>query len=218
MGDRVRLGEVLVAAGSIVLAVLLVIGAWFEVAEATVKNTRGNAAAFVAAGTTGATELGWFALLLAGAGAASALWYIVRVLTAKTTERPMLQAPIAYAWGALAFIALFVRLVIAVPDYEFELAGETLAVPMTVTSGGWIGLAAGWMIVVGLWIAMSDDRVAAKGPKARTAALLASITTRPAPPATGGAPSPDASVVADDALPVEDAPFNPSIRPSGGTA
>lgn len=219
MGDRVRVGEVLTAAGAIVLTVLLFVGVWFEVAEATVVTARGNGAAFVAAGTAGATQLGWFAFLLACASAASALWFTVRAITSKTTERPMLQGPVAYTFALFALIALFIRLVVAVPDYDFTVpGGETLSVPMSVASGGWVALAAVWLIVVGLWTAMSDDRVNAKGPRARTAALLGGIPVRPAPPANGGAPEADASVVADDALPTEDTPFNPSIRPSGGPA
>lgn len=218
MGDRVRVGELLTAAGAIVLAVLLVVGAWFEIGETTVTNERGNGAGFVAAGTAGAAHLGWFALLLVGASALSALWFMVRVLTSKTTERPLLQGPVAYTFAVFALIALFIRLVIAVPDYDFALAGETVSVPMAVAPGGWVAFGAVWFIVVGLWTAMSDDRTTAAGPRARTAALLATVTTRPAPPAGGATPSSDASVVADDALPTDDAPFNPSIRPSGGPA
>lgn len=220
MGDRVRVGELLTAAGAIVLTVLLVVGVWFEVDEATVTVRDGAGAVFVAAGSAGARSLGWFALLLVAASAASALWFLYRVLTSTTTERPMLQAPVAYAWAAIAFLALVVRLVIAVPGYELDVPGTDAAVtvPLSVAPGGWVAFAAVWVIIVGLWVAMSDDRVDAEGPKARTAALLASITTRPAPPALGGTPSPDASVVADDALPTEDPSFNPSIRPSGGTA
>lgn len=218
MGDRVRVGELLTAAGAIVLTVLLIVGVWFEIDESTVTFRDGAGAAFVAAGTAGARQIGWFAFLLAAASAASALWFMARVLASKTTERPLLQAPVAYAWAIFALVALFVRLVVAVPDYDLDLAGETVAVPMSVAPGAWVAFAAVWLIVVGLWIAMSDDRTTAKGPRARTAALLGSITTRPAPPAHGGAPGSDASVVADDALPTEDAPFNPSIRPSGGPA
>lgn len=234
MGDRIRLGEVLAAIGSIGLIVLLAFGTWYDFsgdggASTVAVGAPAYAALFTASGSVGATYLGWFALLVAIASAVSGLWFVVRSATSRTTERPMLQGPVAYAFTLLAFIVVGLRLLLGNPEYTFDRsdlpfdlpagAKATIdGIPLDVAPGAWLALFAIWVLLVGLWIAMSDDRTTAKGPKARTAALLGSITTRPAPPAHGGAPGSDASVVADDALPTEDAPFNPSIRPSGGPA
>lgn len=233
MGDRIRLGEVLAAIGSIGLTVLLLFGTWYDFsgedgAGTVAVGAPAYAALFTASGSVGATYLGWFALLVAIASAASGLWFVVRSATSRTTERPMLQGPVAYAFSFLAFVVVGLRLLLGNPEYTFEPselpngpgaeALKQIGVPLDVAPGAWLALFAIWVLIVGLWIAMSDDRVHAKGPRARTAALLASITTRPAPPSDGGAPGSDASVVADDALPTEDTPFNPSIRPSGGPA
>lgn len=234
MGDRIRLGEVLAAVGSIVLIVQLLFGTWYDFTgdggSGTVAvGAPAYAALFTATGSVGASYLGWFALLLAGASAASGLWFVVRSVTSRTTERPMLQGPVAYAFTLLAFIVVGLRLLLGNPEYTIEpsqlpagVRGGArefdLSIPLHVAPGAWVALFAIWVLLVGLWVAMSDDRVHAKGPRARTAALLGGIATRPAPPANGGSPDSDASVVADDALPTEETPFNPSIRPSGGPA
>lgn len=226
MGDRVRVGEVLAAIGAIGLAFLLAFGAWYDYES---QPVRAGGDLYVLSGAVGSRYLGWFALLTAAASAASGLVFLARVITSRTTERPMLQAPVAYAFSAFALLVVGLRLILGDPKVTLQASSlasdlrdsglESLPLETSVALGGWLGLAAIWLIVVGLWIAMSDDRVHAKGPKARTAALLSTVTTRPAPPAGNGGPDADASVVADDALPSEDdLPFNPSIRPSGGPA
>lgn len=236
MGDRIRLGELLAGIGAIGLTVLLLVGSWFQF-EGGVGQFEGGAGipadgapayAAITAGSVGSRHLGWFILLLAGLAAASTLWYLVRALTAKSTERPMLMAPVAYFFALFGFIAMGLRLLLGNPEYTFDAsdidapAGTVLvpdlAIPLDVAPGGWLGLFAIYVIVVGVWLSMSDERTDSAGARARTRALLAGVVTRPAAP-VGGHPHPlsDAGAVADDAVGTD--PDRPSSnRPSGGPA
>ncbi len=235
MGDRVRVGELLAAIGTIGLALLLAFGGWFEYQTPALTAPApdgGPGTRYAITGAAGASSLGWFALLTAVASAAAGVVYLLRVLTAKTTERPMLQGPVAYAFSLLALIAVGLRLAFGEPkvvlkaaDLDPALGGGQfvgLALPTDVALGGWLGLASIFLLVVGLWVAMSDERTESKGARARTQALLASVTPRQVPAALAGAhPGSDAGVVADDAIPT-DPPAAPadssSNRPSGGPA
>ncbi len=235
MGDRVRVGELLAAIGSIGLALLLAFGAWFdyESPPVTVRGAGGGPGgeAFALSGAVGSRYLGWFALLLAAAAAFAGLIYLARVLTSKTSERPMLQAPVAYAFALIALIALTLRLLFGNPTVTLKAADVDpalgagqfvgLALPTDVALGGWLGLASVFLIVVGTWHAMADERTKSKGARARTEALLAGVTPRAAPLAIAGShPSSDASVVADGAAPTDPSedPLSPPNRPSGGPA
>ncbi|MBJ7472169.1 MAG: hypothetical protein JHD16_12760 [Solirubrobacteraceae bacterium] len=233
MGDRVRVGEVLAAIGSIGLALLLAFGAWFDYESPPVRTSGpGESSVFVLSGAVGARALGWFAVLIAAAAAAAGLVYLFRVLTSKTTQRPMLQAPVAFAFGLLAFFALVFRLVVNSPTVTLK-AGDLdpaleagqfvgLALATDVTFVGWLGLMSATAIMVGTWHAMADDRTTSKAARQRTRDLLDAIPVRPAPPVLAGAhASSDASIVADDQVPTyaDDRTDPPSsTSPSGGPA
>ncbi len=236
MGDRVRVGELLAAIGTIGLGLLLAFGAWFEFDSSKLGPDRNAAKEFPAmaeyavTGAVGSSALGWFVQLIAAAAVVAGLVYLFRVLTSRTTERPLLQAPVAYALGALAVIVLALRLWLGDPEYTLSAAelgfdlqsmGE-FTLPTDVALGGWLGLLSAFLIVVGTWIAMSDERTQSKGARARTATLLADMTVRPAPAVFAGShPGTDAGASADDALPTDPPDGSPdpsSTRPSGGPA
>ncbi len=196
MSDRVRTGELLAAIGAVGLSVLLAIGVWFEY---SLLLPRGDS---YITGSVGAGSLGWFALLVTVIAAIAGLIYLVRVLTSPTTDRPMLQAPVAYATALLALLVVAVRMLIFTPDVTVSggaLRGER-TFPTEVAPGGWLGLLCLVLLVVGTWIAMADERKNTAAAKARTEALLGSIPVRPAPPA-GGTPETDAGTVAQDEVP-----------------
>lgn len=196
MSDRVRTGELLAAIGAVGLSVLLAFGAWFSYEVVTPSGR------FAITGAVGARHLGWFALLFTIFAAVAGVIYLVRVLTSETTERPMLQAPVAYALALFALIVDLVRMLIFTPEVSVR-GGDLVrraSFETDIALGGWLGLASLLLLVVGTWTAMSDERKNTEAAKARTAALLGSIPVRPAPPA-GGTPESDADTVAQDEVP-----------------
>lgn len=186
MSDRVRLGELLAGIGAVGLTVLLLLADWLSFdAKVLGAGVQGTLPAIGA----GARDLGWFAFLVTVLAAIAGVLYLVRVLTAHTTERVMLQAPVAFAAAKFAFVVDAVRLLIFTP-------GDTLSpgaglpqvqVEGSVALGGWLGLAALLLLAVGAWISMEDERTQAAGSKAQTEALLADVEPRviPADPSTG---------------------------------
>ena len=241
MGDRIRFGEILAAIGSVGLAVLLAIGTWYEFDSSRVapKANAGDSfaptAEFVVSGGAGSSHLGWFVLVLAIAAAASSLWFLFRSATSRTTERPLLQGPVAYTFTLLALFAVGLRLLLGDPTYgldgsDLEPGIGQIELPLDVAPGGWVGLFLIYLLLVGLWVSMSDERTDSRGARERTARLLAGVTPRPAPVAGVAAPGPavaapgaaaaaksDAAVVADDAVST-DLPDDSSTSPSGGPA
>lgn len=212
MSDRVRTGELLAAIGAVGLSVLLAFGAWFSYEVVTPSGR------FAITGAVGARHLGWFALLVTALAAIAGVLFLVRVLTSETTERPMLQAPVAYAAALFALIVDLVRMLIFTPDVTVgggRMLPET-ALPADIALGGWLGLAALLLLVVGTWTAMSDERKNTAASKARTEALLGGIPVRPAPPA-GGTPESDADTVAQDEVPdIASEPASDDDAPSTG--
>lgn len=188
MSDRVRTGEILAAIGAVGLAVLLAFGVWFKYGV-TLPDGR-----FALTGGVGASHLGWFALAVTIFAAIAGLLALVRILTAPTTERIMLQLPVAYATALFALVVDLVRMLIFTPDVTITIADPAIAQRVgvraietsgSVAGGGWLGLAALFLLVIGTWIAMADDRTDAAGTRARTEAILAATPPRPAPPADG---------------------------------
>ncbi|MEN0013584.1 MAG: hypothetical protein AAGC46_09470 [Solirubrobacteraceae bacterium] len=205
LGDRIRLGEQLVVVGVIALIVLLPFGSWFELGAP--NPDRGLPGGVYVAGTAGAWHLGWFAFAVACLAGLAALVYVVRMFTARSAERVMLQAPVVFAFGLFATLVVLVRMVLLTPGFDetFPIAGperlSTVHFDGLVTAGGWLGLIALAMIPVGAWIAMYDERTDSLGAVARTAALLRDVEARPvsALPTAVRTPEPAAAVVADDA-------------------
>lgn len=197
-----RIGELLAALGAVALAALLAFGAWFDY---DVVSQDGQ---FSVTGAVGARSLGWFALLLVVLAAAAGLIYLARVLTARSTEPPMLQAPIAFVAALFALLVASVRMLLFTPNVEVEFgqAATRLGIrgaelPAEIALGGWLGLLALLLLTAGTWISMADERSDSAAARAQTEALLADIPVRPAPPAGGGASESEASAVEQDAVP-----------------
>lgn len=214
MGDRVRIGELLAGVGAIGLALLLGLADWFY--------AKGSISVFSYSVTAGAGRLGWFAWLLVLASAVAGLILIVRVLTAPTTERPMLQAAIVYAISLFTLIVVVIRVLLFLPDISTAQArAQLIGIDLDVglTTAGWLGILALTLLMVGSWITLNDERDKSAAARARAAALLAEMTVRPAPPATG-TPDTESAVVAEDAVGTDpvDAPSAPASDTPGESA
>jgi hypothetical protein len=227
MGDRIRIGELLAAIGTIGLIVSLAALDWFEGTIGFPSNVAlvpGEAESIPSVGLD-AGALGWFAFATLIVTLLATVVFFIRALTGRGSERAMLQGPIAYAISGFTFLVILVRVLIFQPGSSADaVSGDLLLsaelvkvaeVRISVELGGYIGLLSVWLIVVGLWIAISDDRTSSKAAKAQTAALLAASPPRTVP-ADASAPNPDASVVADDAIPTD--PSTPADPASGGPA
>jgi hypothetical protein len=219
MSDRVRTGELLAAIGAVGLAVLLAFGAWFSYGVVMPGGTESLS------GSVGARHLGWFALAITAAAAIAGLILLTRVITSESPDRVMLQGPVAFVLALFALLVDFVRMLLFSPQLTirpFVAPPNTLPlgsnvevrVPSEIALGGWLGLLALVLLVVGTWISLSDERKDTAAARARTEALLAQVPVRPAPPATG-APESDADVVAENELPDASEPATP---PTGDSA
>jgi hypothetical protein len=226
MGDRFRLGELLAAIGAVGLTVMLLFGTWLTYSSRGLTITGLAPGAYITGGL-GVRSLGWFVALLLALAAIAGLAFLARVLTSTDTERPALQAPIAFAAALIAFPVLGLRLTIFQPDATdlpavrgpegalVELAGPF---PASVTAGAWLGLLFLILLMVGTWVAMDDERTDTPTARQQTDDLLGGIPRRPVP---AGAPEPavaapaaslaasDAEVSAQDAAPTEDDPTTP---------
>lgn len=215
MSDRVRTGEILAGIGAVGLAVLLCFGAWFSY---DVVLPGGQ---YTLSGAVGAKHLGWFALLVTILAAVAGLLALVRILTATTTERVMLQMPVAFTAAFFALIVDAVRMLIFTPGLTIAPQGQlaqnvgTQPIPLDlkVAGGGWLGLLALLLLAAGTWIAMADERRDSPAAKARTEGLLAAVPVRPAPPAVG-TPVTAADAPAADALGDPSEPSTPSTGES----
>lgn len=215
MSDRVRIGELLAAFGAVALAVLLIFGSWFSYDFAVPEIGQ------AVSGAVGSSHLGWFALLFTALAAIAGLLFLLRVLTSDAPDRPVLQAPIAYAAALFALIIDLVRVFVFPPSVTLQV-GELLpslgipelTVDADLSGGGILGLLALLLLVVGTWISMADERKNTSAARAQTEALLAQSPPRPAPPA-GPTPDSDTDVVAQDQL--GDA-SEPSSPPTGDSA
>lgn len=207
LGDRIRLGEQLVLVAVIALLVLLPFGTWFQLGAP--NPDRGLPGGVYVSGTEGAWHLGWFAFAVACVAELAGLVYVVRIFARRTTDRVMLQAPVAFAFGLFATLVVLVRTVLFTPGFDetFAVSGRervsTVHFDGVVTAGGWLGLIALAVIPLGAWIAMYDERTDSLGAIARTAALLRDVEPRVIAVASVGTstPEPEAAVVADDAAP-----------------
>lgn len=225
MQDRIRIGEVLSGVGAVGLTLLLIFGDWFEL---KVGLQLPMLDPLVAGETFGADRLGWFLVFLLACAALAGLVFLFRVLTAPTTERIMLQGPVAFAVSLIALIGLLIRFIFR-PELPVEAqlarrAAELLEQRRGIdtifetglTTAGWLGLLSLLLITVGSWIAIADERTDTAAAREQTERLLAEVPVRPAPPAQGAVPASDASVVADDAIGID--PADPSGPASTGGA
>lgn len=227
MGDRVRIGELLTGVGTIGLAIALGLLHWFQPAFGV--SDQAGAAGLPPYPTDlkvlDAGELGWFAFLVLIAAVVAGIVYLLRVLTGRGPERAMLQAPVAYVFSGFAFLVLVWRLLLFQPGPSPDsISGNVLLsqaqidaahVDVSLTTGAYLGLLFSFLMVIGTWFSMYDERTGSAAAKRRTAELLADVPVRRVPHVDAPA-EPEATVVADDAVPTD--PSSPSSPASGGPA
>lgn len=183
MHDRFGIGEVLAGVGAVGLTLLLAFGDWFEVTT----TVRFPTAVSRTAGF-GASELGWFAFGVTILAAVAGLIFLLRVVTAPTTERVMLQGPVAWTAAVFALLVVLVRMLLFMPDFDGTVklgSVDIVTIDTGVALGGWLGLLALLLLVIGTWLSFSDTRDNTPAAIAQTEALLAEAPVRPAPPADG---------------------------------
>jgi len=230
MSDRFRVGEILAGIGTVLLSMLMLFGQWvgatlaFDHPGLVYGGSPGINAMLSHANihaSGGVQYLGWFVVLVLAAAALSGLVFLARVATAKSTERPMLQGPIAFSFALLALIVILIDTLLFTPSLN---AGLTplqqtalqlghLKLSGSLTTTGWLGVLCLVLMTVGSWIAFSDERTDTAAAKARTEALLRGVVTRPAPPADTPTP-----VVPDPAEGLDAEPNPPTAPSDGGTA
>lgn len=126
---QLRLGELLVLAGAILVIVSLFVRSYeAPVGNLTAWNTFGPGVA----------------LLLAAAAAALAM--VISALTERSTALPVSMAVWCVLLGLIAVIAAIVR-VLERPDHA-----------SMVCIGAWLALAGAAAILVGAWLALRDER------------------------------------------------------------
>lgn len=179
MGKRYGIADLVAALSTVGFAVMLAIGVWFTYAVPIAGNR-------LLEGSVGAGDLGWFVILVSGLALLAQVLYVVRLVTARTPERVMLQLPVAFAVSLFALPVLLLRMAFP-PDVTVEATVQR--VPVTVTDlptdaapGGWLALVLVLLFVLASWRAMADERDQTPQARAQTEALLAGVQPRPAPP------------------------------------
>ncbi len=228
MGDRVRIGELLAAIGTIGLAVTLGLLDWFEGTLVAKDGTPLGSQQLSPVGFD-AGILGWFAFAILVVAIVAGLVFVLRVLTGRGPERAMLQAPVAFAFAKIAVLTLLVRLFLFQPGVSVDaLSGNKLflaeevrrySADVSLAAGAYLGLLFVVLLALGTWLSMQDERTGSAASKAHTAALLKDVPIRPVPHVPAPAES-EASVVADDAVGTAgtDDPTSPSSPGSEGPA
>jgi len=143
-----------------------------------------------------AWSFGWFGVLLVALACVAGALLSARLLTARTTERVMLQAPFTYAAALVAFLVLAARTLLWRPDGGAREVVEQLRglVPLPgfappdpeilVTTTGWVALASCFVLLIGTWYEMHDEGTEWPEAKAQAEALLADVPVRSASPAS----------------------------------
>lgn len=223
MGDRVRIGELLAAVGTIGLALTLGLLDWFEGIIVPKDGTSG----FLQVPPKGfdAGILGWFAFAALIVAILAGIVHLLRVLTGRGPERAMLQGPIAYVFAGFAFLVLLVRLFVFQPGVSVDnVSGDALldraqiaayTADLSLSTGAYLGLLFTFLMVVGTWFSLHDERTGSAAAKRQTEALLRDARPIRVPHVAAPA-EPEASVVADDAVGTD--PSSPTSPASGGPA
>jgi hypothetical protein len=205
--QRLRRGELLVAFGLLGLAASLVLR-WFEFDR--VKDAAENVSFF------GTTDTGWgylgapwiLLLVLVAVAATATLITAARAGAGRPTFGAVTAVIVAVVVAAVGFLLLLLRVLVATPTPALDDLGRSSILSTLATSenqpdlsrlqaelspavGAWVGLASVLAILVGLWLAMSDDRstaaesVAVPPPAPRAVPALSWTPPAPAEPADG---------------------------------
>src|ERR1700710_1762823 len=131
MSDRFRVGEILAGIGAVALTLLVLFGHWvgatltFQHPNVPFGQQSGLNQALANASlhaTGGIGYLGWFSVLMIAIAAIAGLVFLVRVITAKNTERPMLQGPVAFTFALLALLILLIQDLLFTPTLDAKLS------------------------------------------------------------------------------------------------
>lgn len=225
---RLRRGELLVVAGLLGLVASLFVR-WFSI-----DGVEGSPSFTV----FGRAAAGWsylgtpvvllLVLLLVAIGTV-----LVSAATSgggRPTYGAVVALTVALAVAVLTLLVLLVRLLVATPSPAVDDLGSgaalgifgtvdrvrdpsTVEVALSLAGGAWLGLAACLAVVVGLWVALADDRTTAPESAVVPPAAL------PVPPLRS-APVPDADVPAagDPGAPAADAPGGRAAGEADGDA
>jgi hypothetical protein len=164
---RLRHGELVAAAGATGLVVSLFLS-WFEL-QGQVGDRQAYSQLDLPA--TGFSQLGW--VVVAACLLAAALAAVMAVTTAADMPQAILATVLTVVASAIAFGLVVLRIVLDQPDLGFDLPGSVVALQ----PGGWLGLAAAAVLLVGAWLALGDERTDAPD------SAYEPPPARPAPPA-----------------------------------
>lgn len=165
---RLRLGELLAGLGAAGLLVSLFLS-WFSLEGQTADRRQYSALDLP---TTGFSQLGW--VVVAVCLAAIGLCLVMLALTAAgVTGHAVMATILAITFAAFAFGLVLLRIVLDQPDLGFDLPGSVVAIE----PGGWLGLVAATLLLVGAWRALADERTDAPD------SAFEPPPPRPAPPA-----------------------------------
>jgi hypothetical protein len=150
---RLRSGEILAGAGAVALFVLLFLD-WFRLEiRPRITETSGSIVG-IELHLSGWTSLGWPMAVLLLAEIVLALWLAAATLFSSTVSQPVAAGVLVTAVGALALVALVVRVTIVQPGLGIGAPDELVAVQWP----AYAGLAATAAILVGGWLSMADER------------------------------------------------------------
>jgi hypothetical protein len=127
---RLRAGELIAAAGAVVLLVSL-FADWFG------------------GGESGWSSLGWVTLAVAVAAMAAAGWLVFATATVRPVTQIVAADVLAAVVGPIALVVLAVRTAIAQPGANAVTSVEPAA---------YIGLAGALLLAVGAWWSLRDER------------------------------------------------------------
>lgn len=205
---RLRKGEWIAIVGLVGLAVSLFLR-WFngtvdlqcDAPRTTAEGATTVRCPFVGEDLFGA---GWGALgrpwadflVLAVIAVVVALLLTLRSGPRRPTYGAVVSLVVAGAVTALVTLLTAIRVLLARPGVELEGIGDELrlvdAVSTGIGPGGWIGLASLIVLLVGLWVAVADDRTDTPDSVFDPPAPRPVPTAAPAPAADASSPTPEA--------------------------
>lgn len=174
---RLRRGEWLVVLGLVALVASFLFD-WFSFEGASASGDvyvlRGYGASSFAGnlsvdGSTSWTALGlpWSVLLvLAGLAMLGSVVQAARAGAGRPTYGALATVVVALPVTVVVLVTTAVRVLLATPGFDVSGGRDPLTIDADLAAGSWIGLVALLLGVVGLWVALADDRTSARDPAA----------------------------------------------------
>lgn len=165
---RLRQGELLAAVGAAGLLVSLFLS-WFSLQGRTADRRQYSALDLPGSGFS---QLGW--VVVATCLAAIVLCLAMLVMTAGgITGHAVMATILTITFAGFAFTLVLLRILLDQPDLGFDLPGSAVSID----PGGWLGLVAATLLLLGAWRALADERTDAPD------SAFEPPPARPAPPA-----------------------------------